>query len=1141
MNISSIHANEFSAATKIRGTSYCTENKVQITKDEPSTLRSIVRGSKKYLVEFSIYESKGLTDLFVCCSCSNSEAGDFCQHIWATIVHIESRKTTFKINTKAHCLVHLIQEECEDDYEYEYEYECVDDDDEDEEEKENLFSESTPIDPLDLEYDHFNNCFNLPDKENLLQNQDSWQENLSFISNSAKTNTSDSQEKEGSLQKTREIIYYLDLEQIIAQQSLVIGFQYREQKKNGDWGVLKALKSSNRSTFYSSNDEVDREIYDFLADICDFSQDRRYFDYYSYYSRSHQGKYVTLDIPQLWEMTLSRLAKTQRLFLSSYNKNVLRVDLENPISWENGEAWQLKIQVKKDTSKKIFLVSGSLFKGETERSLKDARVILNDLIIFSNSVAKFTGKEFLPWVHVLKNAPMQVPFSQQDELFTKIFALPLLPKIDLPQELEWEKVSHEPRIEFNIYLNESESKSKSKSKGKMLSGKLVYYYGETSFSPNASDKDFIVDKKNKKLIHRNKIFEKEANIYLRELGLVPNRSSNSWILPENIMPKIVISMIKKGWKVKAEGKKLKASGSVSGTIKSGIDWFDLSAEVDFDGYSVSFPSLLEAVKNNESMILLGDGSYGLLAKEWLEKYSQMLELGKKHGKKLRFRRSQVSILDAMLDNKPEIESDKVLANLQDGFKKLRSIKPAKETANFTGSLRGYQREGLGWLKFLHEFHFGGCLADDMGLGKTVQVIALLDWNYSTKQRKKPSIVVVPRSLIYNWKLETGRFSKLKVLDYSGASRRKDWKNLKDYQIVLTTYAILRSDIEDFAIFDFEYAILDEAQAIKNASSQIAKASKLLRARHKLAMSGTPIENHVGELWSLFEFINPGFMNVSNLKKFSDSSKNNENSASLLARAISPFVLRRTKEKVLQDLPPKSEQIVYCELNSVQKKKYDELKKYYRLNLDSKIKEKGLKKVQMHVLEALLRLRQTACHHGLVDAKFEKRHSAKTEVIMEQIGDVLARGHKVLIFSQFTKMLAIVRNFIEKEKIDYEYLDGKTRNRQERVDRFQTDKNCAIFLISLKAGGLGLNLTAADYCFILDPWWNPAVEAQAVDRMHRIGQKKKVFAYRYIARGTVEEKILQLQASKKSLSEGLITADSSLMKGLTQKDLDFLLA
>ena len=345
----------------------------------------------------------------------------------------------------------------------------------------------------------------------------------------------------------------------------------------------------------------------------------------------------------------------------------------------------------------------------------------------------------------------------------------------------------------------------------------------------------------------------------------------------------------------------------------------------------------------------------------------------------------------------------------------------------------------------------------------------------------------------------------------------------------------------FRSFDFEYAILDEAQAIKNASSQIAKASKLLRARHKLAMSGTPIENHVGELWSLFEFINPGFMNVSNLKKFSDSSKNNENSASLLARAISPFVLRRTKEKVLQDLPPKSEQIVYCELNSVQKKKYDELKKYYRLNLDSKIKEKGLKKVQMHVLEALLRLRQTACHHGLVDAKFEKRHSAKTEVIMEQIGDVLARGHKVLIFSQFTKMLAIVRNFIEKEKIDYEYLDGKTRNRQERVDRFQTDKNCAIFLISLKAGGLGLNLTAADYCFILDPWWNPAVEAQAVDRMHRIGQKKKVFAYRYIARGTVEEKILQLQASKKSLSEGLITADSSLMKGLTQKDLDFLLA
>ena len=443
-----------------------------------------------------------------------------------------------------------------------------------------------------------------------------------------------------------------------------------------------------------------------------------------------------------------------------------------------------------------------------------------------------------------------------------------------------------------------------------------------------------------------------------------------------------------------------------------------------------------------------------------------------------------------------------------------------------------------------KFQLGGCLADDMGLGKTVQVLAMLVWFYSQGKKKKgPSLIVMPRSLIYNWTLESQKFSKLRVLDYSTPDRFDHWEKIDKYHIILTTYAILRNDIEDFSRFNFEYAILDEAQAIKNEGSQVAKASRLINAKFRLAMSGTPVENHLGELWSIFEFINPGFLGSTPLKNLTEinGSDPDEPGLKLLSRAISPFILRRTKEQVLKDLPPKTEQTVFCDLSSVQRKKYDELKKYYRASLDSKIKEFGLQKSRMHVLEALLRLRQAACHTALIDSKNEKKHSAKTETLMEQVHEIVSLGHKVLIFSQFTKMLSIVKGFMDKAKIEYEYLDGKTKKRQDKIDRFQNDNNCQVFLISLRAGGVGLNLTAADYCFILDPWWNPAVEAQAVDRMHRIGQKNHVFAYRYIAKNTVEEKILQLQAKKKTLSEGLITANSALIKGLTQKDLEFLLS
>jgi SNF2 family DNA or RNA helicase len=412
------------------------------------------------------------------------------------------------------------------------------------------------------------------------------------------------------------------------------------------------------------------------------------------------------------------------------------------------------------------------------------------------------------------------------------------------------------------------------------------------------------------------------------------------------------------------------------------------------------------------------------------------------------------------------------------------------------------------------------------------------------ESRKPSLIVVPKSLVSNWIEEAKRFApRLRVGDFTGVQRNEILDNLEQFDVIVTTYGTMRRDIAKLKEVSFDYAILDEAQAIKNHQSQASKASRLLSADNRLAMSGTPIENHLGELWSLFEFLNPGMLgNSTTFATFSKTAAaGDRQSLKLLAKAIKPFILRRTKENVLTELPKKTEQTLQCEMSKTQRQEYDDLKEYYRAMLSKSVKEKGMNKSKIHVLEALLRLRQAACHPGLLDKKKSKDSSPKLDLLLEQITAIVAEGHKALVFSQFTSLLSIVRHHLDKQNITYEYLDGKSRNRQEKVNRFQEDEDCPLFLISLKAGGTGLNLTAADYVFILDPWWNPAVEAQAIDRAHRIGQEKPVFAYRIICKDTVEEKILSLQKEKRKLADAIVSADSSLIRNLTANDLQLLLS
>jgi SNF2 family DNA or RNA helicase len=539
---------------------------------------------------------------------------------------------------------------------------------------------------------------------------------------------------------------------------------------------------------------------------------------------------------------------------------------------------------------------------------------------------------------------------------------------------------------------------------------------------------------------------------------------------------------------------------------------------------------------------------------------------------MRFGRSQAALLDAMLDALPDARADEAFAQTRSELRRFQGALPLDPPAGFTGELRPYQRAGLGWLDALRRLGLGGILADDMGLGKTVQLLALLEMRREAEAG--PSLVVVPRSIVFNWQREAARFTpRMRVLVHHGPGRGERLQHIREHDLVLTTYATLRADAADFTDVEFDCVVLDEAQAIKNAGTATAKAARLLRARHRLAMSGTPIENHLGELWSLFEFLNPGMLGASaafqrairasgglgdadaegaddDVSVQSDDERSepaasraahHERSAhELVARAVRPFVLRRTKQQVAPELPERIEQTVWVELSPTERRLYDELRDHYRATLLGRIDREGIDRSRMHVLEALLRLRQAACHPGLVDAGRKEEGSAKLDVLFDRLAESREEGHKALVFSQFTSMLALVRARLDQEGVAYEYLDGQTRDREARVDRFQRDPSVSLFLVSLKAGGLGLNLTAADSVFLLDPWWNPAAEAQAIDRAHRIGQTRRVLAVRLVARDTVEEKVVELQRAKRELADAIIRADDGLGARLTREELETLL-
>jgi len=607
-------------------------------------------------------------------------------------------------------------------------------------------------------------------------------------------------------------------------------------------------------------------------------------------------------------------------------------------------------------------------------------------------------------------------------------------------------------------------------------------------------------------------------------------------------------------------------------VKESNDWFDVFATVNFGEYKIPFFRLKKYILNEISDFVLPDGKIAVIPKEWFAMYKDLLALSGGDENKLMVKKHHyVLINDFFTINKIEARINK---ELYLSFNDLLLNQKDPVPAAFQNILRPYQETGYQWMNFLKKNKFGGCLADDMGLGKTIQTLALLlneratdlntdktDESDNTDnpggqlhlfavpsadgkpKKPHPSIIIMPTSIVYNWEYEIKRWAPdLKILVYTGLDREEKQRLFPQADIILTTYGTARNDIEVLKDLEFNYIILDESQVIKNPLAKVSKAVKTLNGHHRLCLSGTPVENSLLDLWSLMSFLNPGLLG--SYQYFRDEftipieKKNDEARRQKLKIMIQPFILRRTKEQVAKELPELSEKLYFSEMPEEQQEMYDATRNYYRKKILEGMEDLMDPKARFFVLKGLMQLRLIANHPKMHDPAYSGR-SGKFDDMMETLESVLSEGHRVLIFSQFVKQLDIIAGHLKKEGIPYGYLTGQTRKRAEEINSFKESENKPVFLISLKAGGVGLNLTEADYVFICDPWWNPAVEQQAISRAHRIGQDKSVFSYKFVSKGTVEEKILILQERKLKLSTDLIEAYKATPDLLTKEDIEAL--
>ena len=740
----------------------------------------------------------------------------------------------------------------------------------------------------------------------------------------------------------------------------------------------------------------------------------------------------------------------------------------------------------------------------------------------------------------------EIPHAELSE-FIRIYLPHILPVLD------WENLGeHVTQTDYSlgeklIYFTEWNNH---------LQIDVKFKYGEYEFTAYPSaDRSLASKGRNLFVIKRDVEEEAASRKMLEESGLI-FRSGNWHVAADynylDWMRLIIPKLIKAGFTILDE-EKLKRyrvhrqKPKIKIKVRSGIDWLDLKYNIVIGKEHVEIPDLLRQIRNGKQYIRLKDGSNIFLPENIQENilnFARYLDLKNGFGE-TRLPIAGITLLKELQPLTDTIHLDQKTSGLLEKYRRFEKIQPVGSPAALQGELREYQRHGLDWLHFVHEFCFGGILSDDMGLGKTVQVISLILKLKENNQLKKPILIVVPLTLVFNWWEEFQKFApSLKVMRFRGnrSERERLLKKISQFDVLLCSYGVVLHDQKSLCAEKFDYAILDESQKIKNPQTKTYKAVNKLQAQHKLALTGTPIENSLIDLWSQLNFVNPGLLGTQKqfeARYLNGDEGDREEQIDALKKTIYPFILRRTKEEVETQLPPLTEIVQYIEMTESQKQTYDKWLKFYRNEVFDSMEELGINKTRLKIVEALTYLRQIACHPAILDDKFDLWDAGKVKLLEDMLEDLLNEGHKVLIFSQFVRFLSLIRKIFKERGWRYEYLDGKVRNRAQRIHNFQENPRIAAFLISLKVGGLGLNLTAADYVIHLDPWWNPAVEQQATDRAHRIGQDKRVFVYKYIVRNSVEEKILKLQEQKRQLSEELITSDTGFVKQLSRDDLEIL--
>jgi SNF2 family DNA or RNA helicase len=766
----------------------------------------------------------------------------------------------------------------------------------------------------------------------------------------------------------------------------------------------------------------------------------------------------------------------------------------------------------------------------------------NELMLWQHSDNILFAEQFGDGSSIMIN---KQEWSKQ--LQEKIIPLTRLYKVDFAASLIKETKEGDPDIK--IVLQE---------KGDYLLFMPLFNYKGYNVRENDKEEIVIPDRDKLIIIKRNKVAE--GNF----LSTIQNLHSN-FIQPQGTQSLALkgVDVLKNNWyflfidtmkekNIVVEGFEVlknfrfnTAKPSTKIYINSNTDWFDAKVEINFGDQQITVADVKKALANKQQFVPLGDGTLGVLPEEWLKRYSLLFRMGEGKTDKLKLSKYHFSVIDELYEERDDAE---LIFQLEEKYDKLKSnykIKEIDPPAHLKDTLRPYQVSGYQWLNYLSEVGWGGILADDMGLGKTIQALSFLS-GYKKQNDKLLSLVVCPTTLIYNWENEIKKFApELTYHIHHGGDRQKNKSLFLEKNVIITTYGTLRSDIKFFLETQFDSVILDESQAIKNPVSKVTKATTLLQAKHKLCMSGTPLQNNTFDIFAQMNFLNPGMLGSMDhfrnefsmpIDKFGDKERKDH-----LRKILYPFILRRTKEQVAKDLPPKTEMILWCEMEEEQRNIYDAFRNDYRENILGTIENKGLQKSQLTILQGLMKLRQICDSPAIMNSdEVYPNVSVKIDELARELEENCG-DHKVLIFSQFLGMLALIKKKLEDQDIPFEYFDGSTSavDRQTAINNFQNKDHVRVFLISLKAGGVGLNLTAADYVYIVDPWWNPAVEQQAIDRTHRIGQTKNIFAYRMICKDTVEDKIITLQEKKRQLAKDIVADDDTFVKSLSREDVEYL--